>query len=63
MVVCSHHIMRMSTLYFESQKDTRVEYMGGFGVTVCYVMWWLVSIEGQSQGQIKGCHLQNFVRL
>jgi hypothetical protein len=63
MVVCSRRIRRMSTLRFGSQKETGTQYMGGFGVNGCYVMWWLVSIEGHSQGQIKGCDLQNVVRV
>ena len=61
--VCTYPIRRMSSLCFDSQHETEVDWMDEFEVTGYCDVWWHVSIEGHRQGQIKGCILQRVVQV
>ena len=54
MVVFTYHISCMSSLCSGSQYSAEADWVGQFPVTVHYVMWWGVSIEGHIQGRKRG---------
>jgi hypothetical protein len=52
--VLTYHIRWMSSFCCGSQYSAEADWVGECDVTVRYVMWWRVSVEGHIRGRKKG---------